>query len=371
VAVPKTDVQVAVVHVPVEGTALRPYALGKAEVSWKDFLVFYHEHSIEKRVVDGITRPSLGKSYFGQVQTPDALLREAAPAINLRWHAAMAYCDWLTATTGRKFRLPTEPEWEHAAKSAGGEPWGAEKSGGRTRLPAESKPDALGIHDLLGNVWEVCLEPLEAGAYGPVYRGGAWNVPAARLAPGLRTRVPAEWFAADPNRPRSLWWLTSDFSQGARVALVGDEAAVKASAAYAPKLSVEIKGLTEKKVALSAEDKEKVTSTSPDFYWAVTGEVTNGGDRAVEELELVLFQLDAKGEPHWLEKQGAAQPNRPNYTWAYPVLATSSHEAARKPLGPGEKRAFAVDVPYSFDPPDLIRDGKLGVRATWVRFAPR
>jgi hypothetical protein len=370
VAVPKTDVRIAVVHVPVGGTALRPYALGKYETTWAEFLVFYQGDSIEKRVIDAITRPSVGMSYFGQVQTPDVLMEARKPAINLRWHGAMAYCDWLTALTGRKFRLPTEAEWEHAAKAAGGEAWHAGNSGMRTHVPGESKPNALGLHDLLGNVWEACLEPLNPPGYGPVYRGGAWNTPPGQVAASLRTRVLPEWFSADPNRPRSLWWLTSDFSQGMRPALVGDGPAVQASSAYAPKVSVTIRDVVEKQIALSKEDKEKVTSASPDFYRTVSGEVKNGGDRAVEELELLVFQLDAKGGPHWLEKQGAAQPCRPNYSWVYPVLASSGHDAVRKPLGPGETRAFSVDVPYSFDPPEYIQEGKCGTRVSWVRLAP-
>jgi hypothetical protein len=371
VAVPKTDVKVAVVHVPVEGTALRSYALGKHETTWEQFLVFYRGESTEKRVIDGITRPSIGMVYFGQVQTPEALLKPGVPAINLRWHAAMAYCDWLTATTGRKFRLPTESEWEHAAKAGGGDAWHAGNSGERTHAPSESKPNALGIHDLLGNVWEACLEPLDGAGCAPVYRGGAWNSPKDRVAPGLRSRVPAEWFSADPNRPRSVWWLTSDFSQGCRPALVGDEAAVKASADYAPKLVLTLKGAVEKQIPLSKEDREKVESPGSDFFMTVSGEVVNGGDRAVEELELLVYLLDAKGGPHFLEKEGANKPNRPNYTWTYPVLANSAHEAPRRPLVPGGTRAFSVDVPYSWDAPQYIQQGKFGARVTWVRFAPR
>lgn len=113
----------------------------------------------------------------------------------------MAYCDRLTALTGRKFRLPTEAEWEHAARAGGTDvdvetrAWHAGNSGEGTRVPGTPKPNAWGLHDMLGKVWEVCLEPSEPPSHGPVYRGGAWNTPKASLGPGLRTKVPLGWFA--------------------------------------------------------------------------------------------------------------------------------------------------------------------------------
>lgn len=91
VEVPKAGFPTPLVHVPVDGTSLRPYALGKREVTWAEFNVFYAEHEND-RVVDGTTRPSIGKSDFGQVQCPEELLEGASrPSISAgtrRWRIA-------------------------------------------------------------------------------------------------------------------------------------------------------------------------------------------------------------------------------------------------------------------------------------------
>lgn len=372
VEVPGEKLKLALVHVPVEGTSIRPFAIAKHETTWKEFLAFYRGDS-EKRIIDGITRPSLGMAFFGQVQCPDYLLEDKKPAINLTWHAAMAYADFLTAKTGRKFRLPTDAEWEHAArageKGATGDGWHLANSGNRTHVPGESKANAWGLHDALGNVWEVVLEPRAPGELKAVYRGGAWNSPAAELAYGLRQPVRVEWFGADPNRPRSVWWLTSEFCQGMRVACVSDVAGWAASTAYAPKVAVRILKDAEKRVALSKEDREKVLSKGDEIFRTLTIEVRNGGDAVIEELELQAFFLDPKGEPHLLEKEGSNKPARPNFTWAHPVMAGSLHAAAAKPLGPGESRTFEIDVPETFDEPN-VNPKAFGARVTWVRLRP-
>jgi sulfatase modifying factor 1 len=379
VDLPAEKLKIPLVHVPVEGTSLRPYALAKHETTWKAFLAFYREDE-PKRVIDGLTRPSTGRSFFGQVQCPEALLEDKKPAINLRWHGAMAFCDWLTATTGRKFRLPTEPEWEHAARAGdqGAAPadpkavaWFAGNAGEGTHPPGASRPNAWGLHDLLGNAWEVMLEPADPPAFGPVWRGGSWKTPEAELTYGARQRLRTEWFGSDPNNPRSMWWLTNEFSQGMRPAAVGGPAELKASAAYAPKIKVVLSlPATEKSVPLSKEEKGKVLSAVPDFYATVKGEVTNTGDRDVEELELFVHYLTPKGEPHLMEKDGAAQPNRPNFTWTWPVLASSAHAGARPPLPPGATRAFQVDVPKSWDSERYVDPKGFGARVAWVRLKP-
>lgn len=376
VEVPKAGFSVKIVHVPVDGTPLRPYALGKHEVAWAEYNAFYVEDSLQHRIIDGLTRPSIGRSYFGQVQCPEAMMEPRKPAIGLRWHNAMAYCDWLTALSGRKFRLPTEAEWEHAARGGGAtadldaRAWHAGNSAEITHAPGTSKADAWGLHDLLGNVWEICLESMAPPAHAPVYRGGAWSTPKAELSPGLRTRVPAEWFGADPNKPRSVWWLTSGFSQGMRPACVGDAEALKGSALLAGSVAVRLLKHAEKNVPLAEEDREKVISSVPEFYMTVQGEVENRTDRTLEELELQVYFLEPDGRPHFLEKEGAAQPSRPNYSWAYPVLVSGPEGASKKPLAPGEKRSFSVDLPMTFDPPQHVQADALGARVTWVRPAP-
>ncbi|WP_394298203.1 formylglycine-generating enzyme family protein [Streptomonospora alba] len=91
-------------------------------------------------------------------------------------------CDW----TASGYRLPTEAEWEYACRA--GDPgvrygelddiaWHRGNSGGGAREVATRAPNAWGLHDTIGNVWEWCWDLYDPRVYGPyrVFRGGGWN----------------------------------------------------------------------------------------------------------------------------------------------------------------------------------------------------
>jgi sulfatase modifying factor 1 len=100
------------------------------------------------------------------------------PVVGVSWHEALAYCRWLSARDGRVYTLPTEAQWEHAAR--GGErarfPWGDAHPGtGRFARPprvTEGKPSALGLYALSGVCHEWCLDGDDARRAS---RGGAWR----------------------------------------------------------------------------------------------------------------------------------------------------------------------------------------------------
>lgn len=345
VTLPGTGISIDLVHVSTRRT-VRPFWIAKHEVTWRDFNRFY-EFPEEQRA-DGITRPSAGKNYLGLSGLPPEFLEPDRPVTGVRYHSAMAYCEWLSKRTGEIFRLPTETEWESACLpgSVADEAW----SGEGTHAAGGKKPNGLGLHDMLGNAWEYCLESRSPPEFEPVLRGGAWTTPAADLSPTLRTAAPADWSLADPNRPFSLWWFRSDFSQGFRVVRV-----VRSPGPAADPATVEITGLTGREHAVRV-------GGSSSLYSRVTGTVRNRGDRALDELLLKVFYLDPAGRPH-LEDVAGGQNRRATYNYCTPVLVNSAHEGEHaRPLKPGESRAFTVDVPASFDGPDEVRPDAFGVR---------
>ena len=99
--------------------------------------------------------------------------RKTRPVINVSWNEAKAYAEWLTEVTGQSFRLPTEAEWEYAARAGSethywwgddirqdGRVWancsdcGSEWGGERTMTVGSFAANPFGLHDMHGNVWE-------------------------------------------------------------------------------------------------------------------------------------------------------------------------------------------------------------------------
>lgn len=133
--------------------------------------------------------------------------RGAHPVIYVSWDDAQVYLQWLTQYFGHYYRLPTEAEWEYAARanSQSMYPWGvschqqyANYGGhiGKTSEVAQYPPNAFDLYDMQGNVWEWCqdvwnddysqyenkIKPwAEAEVVRRVVRGGSWFSPEEHL----------------------------------------------------------------------------------------------------------------------------------------------------------------------------------------------
>ena len=161
------------------------------------------------------------------------------PAISMTQHAASKYAQWLSAKTGRFYRLPTEAEWEYACRAGSSAAysfgnsadrldehgWYWENSDAQYRPTGSKTPNAWGLYDMHGNVWEWTLDRYEPHypaseqpldnpwarplrLYPRVVRGGSWMDDAPALRCGARRASSEDWKMQDPQLPKSIWYHT-------------------------------------------------------------------------------------------------------------------------------------------------------------------
>lgn len=144
---------------PVHRVYLDTYYISKYEVTFDQYDAFCNATS----------RSKLSDSGWG---------RGSRPVINVSWDDAVAFCRWMSQETGKTVRLPTEAEWEKAAKGGNNSrgytysgsnnvdavAWYDDNSGSKTHPVGQKSANELGIHDMSGNVWEWC-----ADRYGKYY----------------------------------------------------------------------------------------------------------------------------------------------------------------------------------------------------------
>jgi len=208
--------------VPVPGET--PLWICSTELPWECFDAYVYKRDesagLENAAVDAVTRPS-------QPYNPmDRGFGHAGyPALSMSFRNAQGFCQWLSAHTGGRFRLPTEAEWERAARAGerGEQPepaaaleacaWSADTSPGKTQPVGRKAANALGLHDMLGNAAEWCVAPDGKG----VVRGGSYQTPASELGFDTRAVDNPAWNKRDPQIPKSTWWLIDGGFIGLRV----------------------------------------------------------------------------------------------------------------------------------------------------------
>ncbi|NIS50665.1 MAG: SUMF1/EgtB/PvdO family nonheme iron enzyme [Phycisphaerae bacterium] len=245
---------------PQHKVRLKPFYLCTTETTYELFWVYYEEtvqrdrDKARKKVqdVDAITGPTpiYGDPTMG-------MGGGTKPAIGATWLNAMTFCRWLSKKTGKKYRLPTEAEWEYAAR-AGTETvyffgndskqlstyaWFEDNSEQATHEVAKKKPNPWGLYDMLGNVLEWVQDFYNPTAYaaaakkspvlnpkGPkqgkvhVARGGSWESGAEDLRCAARAFEEDFWRFQDPQDPKSKWWLPQMGFIGFRVARTAEAA---------------------------------------------------------------------------------------------------------------------------------------------------
>lgn len=249
--------------------------MGKIEVTWNEYSYYMKKTGREGRTEDQI-------KYIAEVNNVDAISgptpfygnasqgwgKGKRPAITMSYYGAVKYCEWLSSKTGKKYRLPTEAEWEYAcrantdgayyfegvpsnysAKGFWNNLFGVDttiiskfviynqNSFNKTSLPDRVKENPFGLKHMLGNVREICSDYYSEDRYksysnkdqvtnptGPssgkefVVRGGSFRSDASDLRIAKRDHSQQKvWLITDPQIPKSLWWYSDCNDVGFRV----------------------------------------------------------------------------------------------------------------------------------------------------------
>ena len=142
------------------------------------------------------------------------------PSICSSYLNAKMFAEWLGKKTGKKYRLPTVAEWQYAAKADGTKPasldgaaWYWDNAEDFTHPIKKKKPNAWGLFDTLGNVGEWATN--EKGE--PGICGGSWKTKSEKLSAELFEPFDPMWNDADPQKPKSKWWLANGQFVGLRL----------------------------------------------------------------------------------------------------------------------------------------------------------
>jgi formylglycine-generating enzyme required for sulfatase activity len=241
---------------PQHPVTIRPFWMGKLEVTWDEYDRFRKEMAVDvpevnekklKANADAVTGPT--KPYADETFGHG---REGHPVLAITYHAAIEYCRWLSSKTGKYYRLPTEAEWEWAARAGtttaysfgsdtdklGDFAWYDKNSEEAAHEAGKKQPNPWGLHDIYGNVAEWCIDhykkdyyrkfPLDKPTLEPVLlptgtrysyvaRGGSWIDPPEMCRSAARRGSEKDWLKRDPQRPQSIWWMTEADYVGFRV----------------------------------------------------------------------------------------------------------------------------------------------------------
>jgi sulfatase modifying factor 1 len=272
-----------------EGPQLRvrvaPFWIGKHEVTWAEYKAFMAMYDAFKKLQRLATNPPGGNGKDQQLVMAHAWTGDVAsewgvdavtsatplydpsftygageepnqPAVTMTQFAARQYTKWLSGITGQTYRLPSEAEWEYAARagtttaySFGDDAsqldeyaWTDANADYKTHPVGTRNPNPWGLYDMHGNVAEWTLDEYRPDAYakpgaGPVdaanavvwptklfprvIRGGSWLLPASAARSAARHKSEEKaWKLSDPNIPLSPWWYTEEPATGVGMRIV-------------------------------------------------------------------------------------------------------------------------------------------------------
>jgi formylglycine-generating enzyme required for sulfatase activity len=259
---------------PQKRVRISPFFMAETEITWRQFWSFYNETMSEGRTPPSVIFAANSRENVDAVSGPTPPFgfpdqgwgMGERPAITMTHYAAETFCQWLSLKTGKTYRLPTEAEWEYAARGGTSTPYFFEgnpkqyaprglkrllgradttliaryviyegNSPARTLEPSQVKPNPFGLKNMLGNVMEYCADYYAPDAYaqipdgtldpkGPaegseyVIRGGCYADSADEVRCAARRHtLHDEWLRTDPQNPKSIWWYSDIKGIGFRI----------------------------------------------------------------------------------------------------------------------------------------------------------
>ena len=237
-----------------------PMWVAKTEVNWAQYDEYMKLYKIfkdfESQGVRSVTDDNKADAITAPTELYDSTFtweyghEPEQAAVTMTQYSAQQFSKWLSRVTGQQYRLPTEAEWEYAARggtetpfywggdaeAAGDQAWFFDNSDEGQSAVGTLAANPFGLHDMLGNVFEWTVnqhtedyrefkerEPVNAvdvvkwPEMGTecVVRGGSWESDVEDLRCAARLASDDEaWKEEDPNFPRSPWWFTSDPARG-------------------------------------------------------------------------------------------------------------------------------------------------------------
>ncbi len=233
---------------PVHEVIVDGFWMAEVEISWEVYELFLNRNDVINTESNGQIELDID-GVSGATPPYVNYNKPGLPMINVTQYAASQFCKWLTAKTGRYYRLPSEAEWEYACR--GGETtaysfgrnarkiddygWYKGNSEGKLHPSKKKKPNPFGLYDMHGNAAEWVLDSYDSGAYigrekgvhNPVkkkralyprvIRGGSFKDSEDRLRSAARGSSIPQWKQRDPQIPKSLWWHTDATHVGFRI----------------------------------------------------------------------------------------------------------------------------------------------------------
>ena len=204
---------------------LSPFAVGRFSVTNEEFAAFLNDRALDRAAENELLQvnavPGLAISPEGHLVS----LRPGSaelPVTGVTWTGALAYTHWLSEKTGQVYVLPSEAQWEYAARGGARTvwPWGDQfdesrancgRAGGSIQPERELPANGFGVRGTPGNVWEWvadCLDTefffyspvvdpanLDPGCKAPMIRGGSFRDQPVQCSPGYRINFFARGYA--------------------------------------------------------------------------------------------------------------------------------------------------------------------------------